>query len=125
MHNSSPLAQACSLCPIHNPKFSHQSHPSYQSHPSHRGCPKSFKSTITPHTLANFQSLPKFFFSAFSLHRTTAHCPPLFWRGGTGVRTPLPQACSLCPIPNPKFSHQSHPSYQSHPSHPYPPIQKS
>ena len=25
----------------------------------HRGCPKSFKSTITPHTLANFQSLPK------------------------------------------------------------------
>ena len=25
----------------------------------HRACPKSFKSTITPHTLANFQSLPK------------------------------------------------------------------
>ena len=25
----------------------------------HRGCPKSFKSTITPHTLSNFQSLTK------------------------------------------------------------------
>ena len=41
--------------------------------------------------------------SQFSLHPphiTTAHCPPLFWRGGTGVRTPLAQACSLCPIHN-------------------------
>ena len=55
-----PLAQACSLCPIQNSKF--------------------------------------------SLHRTTAHCPPLFWRGGTGVRTPLAQAWSLCPIQNSKFT---------------------
>ena len=41
--------------------------------------------------------------SQFSLHPphiTTAHCPPLFWRGGTGVRTPLSQACSLYPIQN-------------------------
>ena len=51
---SPPLAQACSLCPIHNPKFSHQSHPSYQFH-----------------TLANFQSLPKFFYPPqFIIHNS-------------------------------------------------------
>ena len=29
--------------------------------------------------------------------------PPLFWRGGTGVRIPLAQACSSCPIQNSEF----------------------
>ena len=42
-------------------------------------------------------------FSLHSPHSTTAHCPPLFWRGGTGVRTPLAQAYRLCPIQNSKF----------------------
>ena len=49
-----PLAQACSLCPIQNSL--------YIPHTALLrigGCPKSFKSTITPHTLSNFQSLTK------------------------------------------------------------------
>ena len=57
---STPLARACSLCPIHN-------------------------SLYIPHT---------------ALLRTA---PPLFWRGGTGVRIPLAQACSSCPIQNSEF----------------------
>ena len=38
----------------------------------HRGCPKSFKSTITPHTLANFQSLPKLI--TLIINRFYSHC---------------------------------------------------
>ena len=52
---------------------------------------------------ASLQLVPNSKFSLHPPHSTTTHCPPLFWRGGTGVRTPLAQACSL--YPNPPLSH--------------------
>ena len=52
---------------------------------------------------ASLQLVPNSKFSLHSPHSTTAHCPPLFWRGGTGVRTPLAQACSSYPIQNSEF----------------------
>ena len=59
---------------------------------------------IVPTAGASLQLVPN---SEFSLHPHAAllrTAPPLFWRGGTGVRTPLAQACSLCPIQNTQFS---------------------
>ena len=55
---------------------------------------------------ASLQLVPNSEFSLHPPHSTTAHCPPLFWRGGTGVRTspPLARACSSCPIQNSQFS---------------------
>jgi|GEM_PF-4362834 len=57
-----------------------------------RGCPKSFKSKITPHTLANFQSLPKLI--TLIINYFYSHC-----RGDWQIPS-LAQACSLCPIQN-------------------------
>ena len=58
---------------------------------------------IVPTAGASLQLVPN---SEFSLHPHAAllrTAPPLFWRGGTGVRTPLAQACSSYPIQNSKF----------------------
>ena len=67
---------------------------------------------------ASLQLVPNSKFTILSRppHCTTAHCPPPFWGGGTGVRT-SPAGASLQLVPNSKFSHPSHLSHLSYPSH--------
>ena len=95
-----PLAQACSLCPIHNSKFSSCALPPSllgrgnggedSAGASLQPVPNPFKSTITSHTLANFQSLPKLIIinHFYSL-----------------------AGASLQLVPNPKFKIQNSPHY--------------
>ena len=92
-----------------------------------RGCPKSFKSKITPHTLANFQSLPKlitliinYFYSHCRGDWQIALTKPNFsdrLNGGEDFHPSPAQACSLCLppparaslqlVPNSKFKIQN------------------
>ena len=87
---------------------------------------KTTKNNAPPPAGASLQLVPNSKFSLHPPHSTTAHCPPLFWRGGTGVRSSA--GGSLQFVPNSKFtilspsysshlSHLSHSSYLSHPSH--------
>ena len=103
-----PLAQACSLCLIQNSLYIPHT-ALLRTAPSllerGNGGEDSAGASLQLVPNSKLKILSPSYLSHLS-HSTTAYCPPLFWRGGTGVRifsSPLARACSSCPIHNSKF----------------------
>ena len=95
-----PLAQACSLCPIHNSSFSPC--PTCPICPTRPTSPIIARVAHTPRwrklvACAQFTILSPSYLSHSSHSSYKSHNRPC------GSYPPLAQACSLCPIQNSKF----------------------